>query len=168
MRRIIPIAAALAFALLLCMIWYSWQVLVPSAGGLLPFDARPFGYDPEEALAYLRQLDSSGRAVYLLEMHWLDTAFPPVAALAAGLGIVVATRGRRRGLRLLMLVPVLAYLGADLAENATVQEMLRRNAENFSPRLAEWASLFTRLKFAFLLVTALVLAGLGRRRSDDG
>lgn len=164
MRRLLPISAALALALFLCMLWYGWAVLVPAAGGQWPFEARVFGYAPEVARGYLEALDSRGRAVSLVEMHWLHSAFGPMLGLALGLAIVAASRGAHFALRLVLLLPVVLYLALHLAEGITVQEMLLRGAAQFNTRLAEWASLFTRAKFGALLAIVLILLGLRRHR----
>ncbi|MCR8546639.1 hypothetical protein M4578_02270 [Salipiger sp. P9] len=168
MTRLATLAGALSLALFLIMAWYSHMVLVPAAGGLLPFDARAWGYAPEAAQSYLQALDGAGRAVYLLEMRWLDGVFMLSFALTLGLGMLFLARPLPVWVRSVLLLPVLAYLAADWAENASVGELLQRGPEGFVPLLATWASLFTRLKFALLLLCLLILAGLWQRSRREG
>lgn len=167
MSRLLPVVAALAAATFLLMGWYSRSVLVPAAGGQLPLDARFAGYDGAAVLDYLRALDDGGRGVYLLEMRWLDAVFMASFALSLGLGLQGLARGRGRMLRALLMLPPLAYLSADWAENAVVRELLLRGPEGFLPELAGWASRFTQAKFALVLLCGLCLGALWRSRPRE-
>ncbi|MAE91451.1 MAG: hypothetical protein CMI67_18005 [Pelagibaca sp.] len=160
MRRLLPPLAAFAAAMLLLMWWYAGKVLIPAAGGLMPLDMRLLGFSEEAAQAYVAALEGRGRAVYLLEMRWLDTGFMWSFALLLALGLLRFSRGRPLWLRALLLLPVAAYLGADWAEGVTVRELLLRGPEQFLPLLAEWAALFTRLKTGFAALSLGLLARL--------
>ena len=88
MRRLLPPLAAFAAAMLLLMWWYAGKVLIPAAGGLMPLDMRLLGFSAEAAQAYVAALEGRGRAVYLLEMRWLDTGFMWSFALLMALGLL--------------------------------------------------------------------------------
>lgn len=48
----------------------------------VPFDMRPFGYDPSEARALLDALGEDGRIYYLTRQIPLDTVYPALLAMA--------------------------------------------------------------------------------------
>ncbi|MBE9638213.1 hypothetical protein [Salipiger mangrovisoli] len=164
MTRLLPLVAAFAAALLICMGYYAWTVLWPGAGGQLPFDLRVLGYSATEAQRYLLALSDDARAVYLLEMRWLGLAFRVVLGSALLLGSWHLSRGRAAWRRGVFLFLALAWMGADAAENLLVNEMLLRGPVALDRALVDWASLFTRLKFVLLAVCGVALFGLWRQR----
>lgn len=164
MRQVAIALAALSASLFATMTWYIWTVMKPNAGGLVPFDLRFLGYTPEQALTYLKALQSPGRAFYLLEMRILDTAFP---LAFAGLGLLVVfflSAGRPIWQRILLIVPVLAYGFADLAENMSTRALVKAGPEAFDAALAAQASLLTQTKFAMILVSLALVYWLWRCR----
>jgi hypothetical protein len=48
------------------------------AGGMTPFDIRPWGYSYAEARAFLEALGEQGRAYYVNPELILDTLYPPL------------------------------------------------------------------------------------------
>lgn len=164
MSRLLPVVAALATALLLCMGYYTLVVLRPGAGGQLPFDLRALGYTVGEAQRYLVALTETARAVYLLEMRWLGFGFRLAFGVTLVLGAWSLSKGKalwRRGVFVLL---ALGWMGADAAENVLINEMLLRGPVALDPALVDWASLFTRLKYVLLAVCAVGLFGLWRQR----
>lgn len=157
MRLALPILAALAATLLAAMGWLTLTVLQPHAGGLPPLDARILGYTPEQALGYLGTLDGTGRSVYLLEMRLLDTLFPPVLAMVAGLAVLALTRGMNLWSRVVLLVPVAGYMVMDLCENALIGELLRAGVDGFDAATAQLASEFTVTKWVLLGISLAML-----------
>lgn len=160
MRRLGPPLAAFALAMLLLMWWYAAMELIPKTDGLWPLDMRLLGYSVAAAETYVATLNGPQRAVYLLEMRWLDAGFMWSFALLMALGLLRLSRGRAIWLRAVLLLPVAAYLGADWAEGVTVRELLLRGPEQFQPLLAEWAALFTRAKTGFAALSLGLLAWL--------
>jgi len=165
------IAVALAaLALYVAMGVYTLPYLAAEAGGLAMFDVRPFGYTHEEAVAYLRALSPRGRAFYLNVQHPIDTAFPPVLALATALAIAALTRpGNPRALHvpwaarfilLFVVCPLMALL--DLAENRMVAAMLRSDPAQIDASLTSLASVATVAKSAAVTVglSAVVVLGV--------
>ncbi|SDF92835.1 hypothetical protein [Alloyangia pacifica] len=164
MKHILPLVAAFAAALLICMGYYTWAVLWPGTGGLLPFDLRVFGYSAAEAQRYLLALSDDARAVYLLEMRWLGLAFRVVFGLAMLLGAFYLSKGRAWWRRGIFVVLALAWIGADAAENLLINEMLLRGPVALDRALVEWSSLFTRLKYVLLAVCGAALFGLWKQQ----
>ncbi|QXT39554.1 hypothetical protein [Gymnodinialimonas ceratoperidinii] len=149
--------AGLTAALYGGLAWLWFAALVPEAGGMSPFDARLAGYSAAEGRAFLQALSDQGRAVYLGDVHRLDTVFP--IALAALLGWPLWRRPSGAW-RILALLP-LFYLGADLIENARVAALLRAEAPSDPMFLA--ASRATVTKYAFLILSAIALGGVYMR-----
>lgn len=165
-----------ALALYLVMGIYSLPYLAAEAGGLAMFDVRPFGYSHEEALAYLGALSPRGKEFYLNVQHPIDTAFPPVLALATALAIAALTRpgnphalhlpGAARVILLFAVCPLMALL--DLTENRLVAAMLRSDPAHVDASLTSLASTATIAKSAVVTIglSAVLVLGIAawRRR----
>jgi hypothetical protein len=54
---------------------------IQSVSGQVPFDMRPLGYGPQDAVALLEGLGAEGRNYYLSHQILLDTAYPALLAL---------------------------------------------------------------------------------------
>lgn len=117
-------------------------------------DFRITGYSVADARAFLDAIGDSGRGVFFGYFRWLDTVFPPLLALSLVI-LFRQIRPLRRGLvvGLFALLP-LAYLVADLAENAALKTL--QTEEGFA-RAVSLASDATILKYSILGVTALLL-----------
>ena len=74
------VALVLSMALWAVMVFWSLAYLRRIAGGLEPFDLRPFGYDIGDARALLGALSQLGRDYYLNTQLSLDNAFPATYA----------------------------------------------------------------------------------------
>lgn len=146
---------ALLTAILYSGLAWLWYVeLIPGAGGLQPFDSRFFGYSAAEGQAYLAALSDEARRVYLGDVRLLDTVFPIcLGTLLAWLMIRLAP-GVWRALAIL---PV-AYLAADLWENARVAQILLHEAPTAQMIVA--ASQLTVAKYGFLMVTVIALGAV--------
>jgi hypothetical protein len=123
-RFLFWLLVAVTAAIYAVMAAWSLPYIAREAGGLLPFDLRPLGYDTDEAKAFLGALSAEGRSFYLTVQRRLDLAFP--ALLAATLGWM-AFRIRPPGWRTVRwAVAAFAIAGmvADYAENASVAAML--------------------------------------------
>lgn len=154
-RWILFLTAAASFAGLQ---YYMMTVLVPGAGGLMPFDVRPFGYSVDDVQQYLAALSPEAFAVYTGPVAWIDTIFP--VALALWLAFI-ALGGR--AIAWLGGLMALAYGGIDLAENAEVARLLT-TPMLVDPDVAAQASQLTMLKFAVLVAAAaFVLYGRFKR-----
>ena len=134
---------ALAGALYLAIVLWSLPRVMAEAGGAMPFDLRPAGYDLAEARGFLMALSDAGRAFYLGTQHWLDTAYPPLLAVSIALGARLVFR-----LSVARVLGGIAVIGmvADLYENHLVAELLRGTPAEPDPALVMRASLATLIK----------------------
>lgn len=147
-----------------------------AAGGLMPFDLRPFGYTETEARKFLEKLSDDGRAFYLAVQHRLDLAFP--ALLAATL-VWTALRLPPAGWRAVRWMLIGAAFGgmiADYVENAAVAAMLAQPAANVVADAIATASRWTVLKslgatlamsLGVVLLVRAVLVRLTTQKSMD-
>jgi hypothetical protein len=148
------------------MVFGTLPYLRRTAGGLEPFDLRPFGYTPEEARALLYALSEIGRAYYADVQLQLDTAFPALYALSRGLLLLWVTAPGRTAERPLPFSARLALLALPLAtatfdyfENEGIAAMLAAGPQA-GDDLIEQASLWTRAKSLAGLATELVCVSL--------
>lgn len=148
---------ALSGAIYLAMNVWTFPPLIEAAGGLMPFDLRPFGYSAEEARAYLAAIPDEGIAIYLGPQHMLDLFFPAVLAGMFAVGEMILFRRA-----IVILLVTVAILGAvlDYAENRLVTEMLK--GPDPSDALIARASLATVGKSVAAVIgyVALILGGL--------
>src|SRR5262245_26088262 len=158
----VVVALIISFALWGVMMFWTLAYLRRTAGGLAPFDLRPFGYTPDEARALLYALSSIGRAYYADVQLQLDTAFPALYALSRGLLLLWVTAPGRTATRPLPLVARLALLLLPLAtasfdylENEGIAAMLAAGPQ-VSDELVERTSFWTRAKSFAGLTTELV------------
>lgn len=156
--------AAVTLAVYLAMVLWSLPRIADWAGGLAPFDMRPFGYTPAEARAFLAALPEEGRVFYRDVQHRLDLAFPGLMALS----LVLAFRRLAPGVTGLALgLLALAGAGFDYAESAAVSGLLSGEPTDTdlvaASRLTLAKSVATTLALSALLIL-LVRAGLRRWR----
>src|SRR5215470_4116149 len=166
--RAVHVAVALIVSFILSgvMAFGTLAYLRRTAGGLEPFDLRPFGYTPEEARALLYALSDIGRAYYADVQLQLDTAFPALYAISRGLLLFWVTapgRTAERPLplpaRLALLVLPLATAWFDYFENEGIAAMLAAGPQA-GDDLIERTSLWTRAKSLAGLATELVCVSL--------
>ncbi|MBI4184053.1 MAG: hypothetical protein HY521_08670 [Proteobacteria bacterium] len=154
------------------------------AGGLAPFDLRPFGYGPAEAEALLVALGEDGRSFYARVQLRLDAVYPASYALSRGLLLLWLTApGRISGPaigavgRWALLALPLITAGFDYAENASLAAMLAAGPAAASGLVAA-ASAATQVKSlagALTEAAVVILAGIallawwrGRRGARTG
>jgi hypothetical protein len=165
----VVVALIVSFALWGVMIFWTLAYLRRVAGGLAPFDLRPFGYTPEEARALLHALSDIGRSYYANIQLQLDTAYPALYALSRGLLLLWLTAPGRttdRAIALparaaLVLLPVLTA-GFDYLENDGIATMLAAGPQ-VGGDVVERASFWTSAKSLAGLITeatCLLLAAI--------
>ncbi len=162
MRAFFWLCFAAATALYLAMVFVTMPTLMNMAGGLMPFDMRPGGYDLPAAQAYLAALGEEGRAYYLGTQHRLDSLFPGLMGLALVLGGFLMMR--RPWLWVFVAVVIVAK-AADYLENGAVAQMLE--ADEVTADMVMVASRWTLVKTVgdtLAYVTFLLAAGLAMWR----
>lgn len=139
----------------LVMVLWSLPKISGMAGGLPPFDLRPFGYSTAEARALLAALDDPAREFYLTVQQRLDLVFPGLLALS----LVLSFRRLAPGaLAMALSAVVVAAAGCDYAENAAVAGLLK--AADPTDAAIEAASRWTLLKSAGATIGFVALLGL--------
>ena len=142
------------------MLLWTLPEIQDAAGGLVPFDMRPFGYSHAEALEFLAALNPQGLALYLGPQKWLDLAFPAL------LGIFLAWSFVRLGPgiapRAFLVVAALSVTAFDYLENIRVRAMLLAGPDATTEAMSWAASLATLVKsglvtFCLIALLALVL-----------
>jgi hypothetical protein len=157
-RRLFWLALALGLANYLAMVLWSLPRISQAAGGAVPFDLRPLGYDLDEAQAFLGCITPEGRSFYLHTQHWLDTFYPPLLALTLASGLLwLAPRAWGRWRWLLALLPLPGML-FDWLENARVALLLQ--ASDVGPGMIAAASRATVLKSAFTTLAMAAFVGV--------
>src|SRR5262249_5408937 len=121
----------ISIALWAYMMFWSLPYLRRIAGGLQPFDLRPFGYSVEEARALLFALSQIGRDYYANVQLAIDNAFPATYALSRGLLLLWLTLPGRTsdrpipwGPRLTLLALPTVAAAFDYLENDGIAAML--------------------------------------------
>ncbi len=153
------VALVLSMALWAVMVFWSLAYLRRIAGGLEPFDLRPFGYDIGEARALLGALSQLGRDYYLNTQLSLDNAFPATYALSRVLLLLWLTIPGRLAdhpipflTRLALLVLPIATAACDYVENDAIAAMLMAGPQ-VEAELVSWASFWTQTKSLGALLT---------------
>jgi len=155
-----------SIALWAYMVFWTLAYLKRIAGGLAPFDMRPFGYTFEEARAFIFAIGDIGRNYYLDVQLQIDTVYPGVYALSRGLLLLWATSPGRTSERSLpfaaraaLLALPLATAAFDYAENQGIAAMLTAGAR-LTPDMVAWASFWTQAKSLAALATELTCVAL--------
>ena len=146
------------------------------AGGLDPFDVRPFGYSTGQARLLLDALGDAGREFYARVQLRLDAVYPAIYALSRGLMLWWLTvPGRLRTapivlqLRIILAGMPAAAAAFDYAENIQIARMLATGS-GVETAVIEAASRMTVLKSLFssasetCVIVLAVIAGLRWRR----
>ena len=111
------------------------------------------GYTPPQVADFLRQIGPGGRSLYAWTQLTLDVVFPVVYVVCLARPLA---RTAPPGIGPLLIWLPFVVAGFDLAENVSTAYL----AWTFDGRpapLAEFASLFTRSKYAFLVASLLAL-----------
>lgn len=143
-----------ALAVYGAMILWSLPFITAEAGGLRPFDIRPFGYNVHDARAFLSALSDTGRMFYLGTQHQLDLIYPALLALTLVLGAQILYRAP-----ISTVLGLLALMGAasDYLENYLVAAILRAGVDDLDARLVSVAGFWTISKS---VTTALCIIAL--------
>lgn len=152
-RRVYLLLTAVTLSVYAVMVLWTLPKISAAAGGLLPFDLRPWGYTPEEAAALLSALSEAGRTLYSDVQLRLDTVYPPLLAVW-----IYASAARLFPRPVVWAIGLVAVVGmaADLAENAAVARLL----DGFDAQTAQRAARWTLVKSAATTVAlAALLAG---------
>ncbi|ASP20572.1 hypothetical protein ANTHELSMS3_01886 [Antarctobacter heliothermus] len=152
-RRVYLLLTVVTLSVYFVMVLWTLPKIAAAAGGLLPFDLRPWGYTPEEAAALLSALSEAGRTLYSDVQLRLDTVYPPLLAVW-----ICASAARLFPRSVVWAIGLVAVVGmaADLAENAAVARLL----DGFDAQTAQRAARWTLVKSAATTVAlAALLAG---------
>ncbi|MHA6266128.1 hypothetical protein [uncultured Aliiroseovarius sp.] len=152
------LAFAAATVVYLAMVLWALPIISGDAGGLMPFDLRPFGYTTDEARMFLSALGDTGRAQYLGPQHKLDTLYPGLLALSLILAYFLLFPPRWA-----IGFASIAALGAifDWNENSAVADLLRLGVDRIDEEVVSIAALFTMLKSVTVTVAlSIFLAGV--------
>ena len=146
------------------------------AGGLEPFDVRPFGYGVGQARVLLDALGDAGRDFYARVQLRFDAVYPATYALSRGLLLWWLTEHRRLRaetvafpLRVMLLILPLGAAGFDYAENVQIGRMLAAGS-TIDSAVIEAASRMTLFKSLLssatetCVVVLVAIAGLRWRR----
>jgi len=162
----VVVALIVSFALWGIMAFWTVAYLRRVAGGLAPFDLRPFGYTVEEAQALLHALSDIGRRYYADVQLQLDTAFPALYALSRILLLVWLTVPGRAaekawplGARAALLIPPVLAAWFDYLENDGIAAMLAAGPAVSADVVAR-ASFWTQAKWIAVLITEAVCVNL--------
>lgn len=153
-------------AIYAAMALWSLPQIAGEAGGLMPFDLRPFGYTETEAREFMHRLSDDGRAFYLSVQRRLDLAFPALLAATLAWTAFRLPPPGWRAVRWVLVGAAIVGMVADYLENAAVAAMLSAAPEAVTAEQIAAASRWTLLKSlgatvamslgAVLLVQALV------------
>lgn len=170
MRRpsVFWVLLAVSLALYLVIVLWSMPLITAEAGGQVPFDMRPMGYDLEEARSFVTALSDRGREFYLGTQHLLDWLYPALLGATFALGFSLLFRGA-------LLWPLIALsvcvVGFDWLENLAVADLLRADPAALDVDQVAAAGRWSVLKSVattsawFVLLAGAVAALLRRRRA---
>lgn len=136
---------------------------IQAVSGHVPFDMRPVGYSPQDAVALLNGLGVEGRQYYLQRQIPLDTLYP--ALLALTLIFTMRWFGTRIANDRLVRVGILLSVGAalcDYAENLGIVAMIL-NWPSPSDTLVYASSAASVSKSGFTTVAIMCLMLMGYR-----
>lgn len=152
------VALVVSIALWAVMVYGTLAYLRRIAGGLQPFDLRPFGYNVEEARALLAALSQVGRDYYANVQLSLDNAYPFTFALSRSLLLVwltmpgrVADRPLSFAIRAGLVAMAILTAVFDYVENSYIADMLATGPQ-VSAEVVAWASFWTQAKSLAALV----------------
>ncbi len=159
---------AVTLAVYAAMLLWTLPLISREAGGLRPFDLRPWGYSGEAAQAFLDALSAAGRATYLGTQAALDLVFPPLMAATAALAFSLILPRRPAWLWAALIALPLVAMGFDWLENWRVRGLLLAEAPPDNAQVAA-ASRATVLKSAaysleYLALLAALAAAAWRKR----
>ena len=159
-RRLMAVLLVVFLVLFLVVFPMVSAQLAIFSGGLHMLDMET-GYSPEQAYQMIAAYGEQGRALYITSSLTADILYPLDYSLLFALLIVTTFLEAFPGGRMLRNLSLVPFATAvfDLLENAGIVAMLALYPQQV-PVLARAASLFTTLKWVFLIfTTVLVLVG---------
>ncbi|UYV38589.1 hypothetical protein N4R57_05920 [Rhodobacteraceae bacterium D3-12] len=165
MRLLVFVFMVATAGIYLAMVVWSLPYVTAEAGGLMPFDLRPFGYSVQQAEAFHNALSDEGRLFYLNTQLLLDLFFPPMLALCF---ILIAFVFWQNLARWVIIALALLTLTADYTENVLLAQILT----HFDPDLVIEASFWTKLKsgsttLTLGLIIVMLSVGIWRRKRAE-
>ncbi len=156
-QRVFWISFTGATAIYLVMVFWTMPTISAAAGGLAPFDMRPFGYSPQEARGFLSALSTEGRDFYISVQQRLDLVYPALL----GIMLIVGFQNLfQRPWSMVFSFVALIMVSADYLENYMVATMLHVGVEGVEDSIVTIASFWTRCKSAAATVAFVgLLAG---------
>ncbi len=151
---------AAAMAIYIAMILWSLPVITEAAGGLAPFDMRPFGYTLADAQAFLAAIDPETVNFYRNVQLTLDLFYPALITISLVLGIYLLLPARFGAWRWVIAALALPIAPFDYLENNLIGVMLASGPEMVSADLVSAASRWTMLKSSFTTASMLLLVAL--------
>jgi hypothetical protein len=134
------------------MLAWTLPAITKAAGGSLPFDMRPLGYDFGAAQSFLRALTADGRELYLNVQQKLDVVYPALLAFVLGLGIAILCPVRFGSWKWALAAVSVPGSLFDYRENALVRRLLLSDPETLPQDLVAMASQATVMKSLFTSV----------------
>jgi len=160
LRVLFWICFAAAMAIYIAMILWSLPVITEAAGGLAPFDMRPFGYTLVDAQAFLAAIDPETIKFYRNVQLTLDLFYPALITISLVLGIYLLLPARFGAWRWVIAALPLLIAPFDYLENNLIGVMLASGPEMVSTDLVSAASRWTMLKSSFTTASMLLLVAL--------
>lgn len=159
---------AVATVIYIIMVGWSLPAITEAAGGLVPFDMRPFGYTLADAKTFLAAIDPETTKFYRDVQLTLDLFYPALITISLFLGIYLMLPLHFGAWRWGIAALPLPIAPLDYLENNLIGVMLTSGPEKISADLVSVASRWTVLKSGFttasmLLLFALLLWWLVRR-----
>ncbi|MFK7876363.1 MAG: hypothetical protein AB8B71_11375 [Paracoccaceae bacterium] len=130
---------------------------IKAISGQVPFDMRPMGYSPQDAVALLEGLGAEGRRYYLSYQIPLDTVYP--ALLALTLVSLMRKFGQDMPTHRLVRLGIILSIGAalcDYAENLGITAMILSWPDHSAPLV--YASSIATLAKSVLTTAAVLVA----------
>lgn len=137
---------SLTLAIYAAMLGWSLPFIANAAGGLIPFDMRPGGYNFAEASAFLIGLSADGAAFYRTVQQQLDLFYPGFLALTLFFAIAALLPRPIGGWRWVVAMIALPVGAFDYLENHAVAQMIDAGPSGLTAELVATASQWTVLK----------------------
>ena len=149
MQRAFWISFVATVGVYLLMLFWTLPLISTAAGGLPPFDLRPFGYTAQDAQTFLGALSEEGRRFYLYVQLRLDLVLPAVLGIML---IVGFQRVYQPPWNTVFSVVALIMVSADYLENYMVATILQSGGVAIDSNVVAFASFWTQCKAAAAVV----------------
>jgi hypothetical protein len=142
------------------MLGWSLPTISGAAGGAVPFDMRPSGYDFADALEFVSALSADGARFYLEVQQKLDITYPALISLTLFFAIAATLPGRLGRWRWLLATCAMPIAIFDYLENHAVARMIEAGPLGLTPELVAEASQWTMIKSNTTMALMVALLGL--------